>query len=288
MAQKGSAMRKLVSSVLRLLVVLLVACSSDPLPIADGVVDSGSDAAVALDLSEILDFAPPSDFAVLPDCGTLKPGDIFRVEKYPTFYIINSAGEYMYFPLETEGKWKQDIYFIWRDVSDPVCGLSQARFDAMPAPRKLPLGINYRPGTYLVKRAGTQQVYAVLPGNTRAKITPEVAAVLYAPYDTVAGVGSEPVVVPDVYWPNLVNTAPDITEARVHPGMLFKYKDEALVVYYMDQNSVIHMMYRDAISLNHFRGIFLRSVPRSATEGFTFGPNMNGLDPFINDPTQGG
>ncbi|MBU1895290.1 hypothetical protein KJ641_00255, partial [Patescibacteria group bacterium] len=90
--------------------------------------------------------------------------------------------------------------------------------DAYPAPSSAPYGVNYRPGSRLVKVQISNSVYAVGPNNSKLMIdSPEVATALYgANWATLVRDIS------DAYWPNIVTTGATISTNVPHDGMLLQ------------------------------------------------------------------
>lgn len=101
------------------------------------------------------------------NCAELSAGTRFKVANYPAVYIVNKDHKRMYFP-------NSEVYSTWySDYSgivtiDPIC------VDEYPTGG----GVNYRPGSRLVKTAVSPTVYAVGPNNTKHRITNESTAVV--------------------------------------------------------------------------------------------------------------
>lgn len=227
--------------------------------------------------------------ASVPVCGcpVLQPGDMFTVcgPSNGLRYIIDPQGEMMYFPNSTNS----DVFASWRDSDENLITITQPCFDNLWVPVMYPGGVNYRPGTHVVKRVGNNfpQLYVILPDNTLAPISAQVAAELCVPADA-GGVGCEPVEIADVFWPNFTRRAPEITVARVYPGLLFVIAN-GTTVYYTDTNGrFIHEVPNAAFELNHFQRRFVRRVPQSAVNGTFIGAPMRIYEALVSDPAQGG
>lgn len=157
-------------------------------------------------------FIPTAVNAV--DCPELEAGDLFKVPGNSAVYLLNADMERMYFP-------NAEVYKTWYADYSGVVEIPTTCVDAYPAPSAAPFGVNYRPGSRLVKVEISPSVYAVTPNNTKVKIgSEEVAKALYG--DNWAKLVRD---VADVYWPNLVNTGSEITTAALHDGMLVKSGD---------------------------------------------------------------
>ncbi|MFH1287028.1 MAG: hypothetical protein ABII02_04760 [Candidatus Magasanikbacteria bacterium] len=163
-------------------------------------------------------------------CPVLEPGDLYKFPTQTSVFTINKFGERMYFP-------HQNVHLSWYQDFSGIIKIHWTCFDNYPSPDEAPFGINFRPGAYLVKVVGMTNVFAVLPGNTLAKITNEdVAAQLYGEnwkYEVKD--------VYDFFWPNYVNQAPDITEAVPHDGMLVKL-DGNEMVWHVESSALVHVI----------------------------------------------
>lgn len=232
------------------------------------------------------DFTPTTDAG---KCPVLNPGDIFTVSQHPpTEYIINRRGKAMYFPYKFQPDDDDGVYHSWRGSEAGLftISISQDCFDTVQVPSNYPGGVNLRPGSFVVKRPSSSQLYVILPDNTRAPVSPQVVATLYAPAYS-GGENDTALVYLDVFWPNLVNVAPEIIQAHVHPGMLFVV-DSGEVVYYADSDGSIRVVTGSGFTANHFQHRLVRRVPLSATQGMLLGKAISGQVPAIDDPTQGG
>ncbi len=153
-------------------------------------------------------------------CPTLQAGDLFKVPGNSAVYLLNANMQRLYFP-------HANIYHSWYTDYSGVQEIPTSCVDAYPAPSAPPFGVNYRPGSMLVKVQISPSVYVVEPGNTLAKITSEsVASALYG--SNWAGQVAD---VADVFWPNYANRAADITDAVPPNGMLLKVSGGS--VYYV-------------------------------------------------------
>ncbi len=105
------------------------------------------------------------------NCPILTNGNLFKVPKQSAVYVVNDRGERMYFP-------NSEVFATWYDNFKTVREISPLCMDNYP----LGGGVNYRPGTRLIKTSYSNNVYAIEPGNVRRKIvSAEVAAALYGP-----------------------------------------------------------------------------------------------------------
>ena len=111
----------------------------------------------------LLAFAP----AQAVDCPQLAPLTRFKVINYPAVYVVSKDYKRMYFP-------NAEVYDTWYSnylgivTIDPIC------VDNYPSGG----GINYRPGSRLVKTALSPSVFAIGPNNTKHRFTNESTAVV--------------------------------------------------------------------------------------------------------------
>ena len=145
------------------------------------------------------------------ECPALAAGDLFKVPDNTAVYLLNSDMERMYFP-------NAEVYKTWYADYSGINVIPNTCVDAYPAPTAAPYGVNYRPGSRLVKVQISPSVYVVEPGNTKSRIGSEAVAVaLYG-----ADWGTKVRDVSDVFWPNYANNGTELTEATLHNGMLVK------------------------------------------------------------------
>lgn len=157
------------------------------------------------------------------ECPTLEAGDLFKVPNNSAVYLLNADMNRLYFPHST-------VYHTWYEDFSGVVEIPNTCVDAYPAPSSAPFGVNYRPGSTLVKVQISPSVYVVEPGNKKSKLgSEEVAKALYG--DNWA---SKVVDIADVFWPNYSATGDEITEAVPHNGMLVKTSGSATVYFVKD------------------------------------------------------
>ena len=144
-------------------------------------------------------------------CPTLVAGDLFKVPDSSAVYLLNSDRERLYFP-------HSSVYQTWYADFSKVKEIENTCVDNYPAPAKAPFGVNYRPGSRLVKAQISPSVYVIEPGNKIRKVGSEaVARALYG-----ENWESKVVDIADVFWPNYVSKGTELAEAVPHDGMLIK------------------------------------------------------------------
>src|SRR3989339_1375819 len=87
-------------------------------------------------------FLPAVVMAV--DCPELEAGDLFKVADNTAVYLLNADMERMYFP-------NAEVYKTWYADYSGINVIPNTCVDAYPAPTAAPYGVNYRPGSRLVK-----------------------------------------------------------------------------------------------------------------------------------------
>ena len=208
-------------------------------------------------------------------CPAFQSGDLLKVTGRPAIYAVDSNGKVLYFPSGDEFKsWNTGETYGGYTAVDQAC------YDSLPVPAMAPMGVNFRPGSFIVKRASSDQLYVVEPGNKLAKITAAAADALY-------GTTRKTFTVADVFWTNYpsANRGADITEAKVHPGMLVSNADKT---WYVDDNSTLHEVTPSGMTANRFKAAFVRPVTSAMITGLSTGDTYSALVPALSDRTQTG
>jgi len=137
-------------------------------------------------------------------CPELAAGDLYKVPGLTAVYLLNADMESVYFP-------SSEVYHTWYEDFSGVEEIPNTCIDAYP----LAGGVNYRPGSMLVKRDTSPSVYIIEPGNMKTKIgSEEVAAALYG-----ADWASKVRDIASVYWLNFTADGAEITMASLQNGM---------------------------------------------------------------------
>jgi hypothetical protein len=212
--------------------------------------------------------------AAAASCPTFKSGDMLKVTGKPAIYAVDSNGKVLYFPTGDEFKsWTSDNKY------GGYTTVSQECYDSLPVPSMAPYGVTFRPGTYVVKRASSDQLYVVQPGNKLAKITVEAARALY-------GSSYKVMTVADVFWPNYSSVrGADVTEAKVHPGMLVSNGGKK---WYVNSDSKLQEVTDAGFSANRFQSAFTRVASDAMIAGLSFGEVISGAVSTLSDRTQTG
>jgi hypothetical protein len=187
-------------------------------------------------------------------CENLIIGDMVKVAGKAAIYALNQNLQVLYFPSGDEFK-------SWRPTYGGYRLISQECFDLLKVPATYPGAMNYHPGSYVIKRPSSDQLYVVEPNDTLAKTTPELASALYgATYKTMT--------VSDVFWPHYVNRGPDLSTATAHPGMLVKVNG---TIYYIDAVGMLRQVTSAGMTANGFQDKFVQTLPASAIAGMSIG-----------------
>ncbi len=156
--------------------------------------------------------------AAAATCPELEAGDLFKVAGNAAVYLVNSQNKRMYFPTEA-------VYKSWYKDFSGITTIDMSCVDAYAAGG----GVNFRPGSRLVKSFLSPSVYAVGPNNMKHKIDNEAQAVaLYG-----------------ANWPTLVTHLNDVFDSNyqvgaplvgntLHNGQLVKKAGESTVYYVWD------------------------------------------------------
>jgi len=198
--------------------------------------------------AEFIISTPPEELTA--PCPTLSPGDRFKVRGHSAIYLLNENSRRLYFP-------HADVYFTWYRNYAGIQEISSSCVDNYPIPDKPPYGVNFRPGTQLVKLKISNSVYVILPNNTLAKVeSEELAKKLYG--DNWNSLVKD---VNDEYWTNFTVGAA-LTEAKPHNGMTIKKADESQIFYV--QNGERRPVFGDIMDLPGSRILIMPEAVFSA------------------------
>ena len=210
--------------------------------------------------------------AIAAVCPTLAAGDMIKVSGFPAIYSVNKDMKVLYFPSGDEFK-------SW-NVNESYGGyvtVTQACFDSLPVPSAYPGAVNYRAGSWVVKRPSSDQLYVVLPGNSLAKISVADAKLLY-------GNSFKAKVVADAFWPHYTMRGVDVAGA-VHEGMLVS---NAGKTWYVDAGNVLKEVTAAGMTANRFKSSFVHAVAAAALVGTSVGAVMDAAVPALANRTQDG
>lgn len=205
-------------------------------------------------------------------CPTLAAGDMIKVSGKAAIYSVNKDLKVLYFPSGDEFKsWNENNSY------GGYVTVTQECFDSLPVPSAYPGAVNYRPGSYVVKRPSSDQLYVVLPGNSLAKISTTDAAALY-------GASYKVMTVADAFWPHYVNRGADVA-GTVHEGMLVSKDGKT---WYVAAGNVLREVTATGMTANRFKSAFVHSVPAAYLTGTTVGTQLTALETVLTNRTQDG
>ncbi len=248
---------------------ILIYCMSNVLKIAKKALTLGVVSSTIL-WSSMVSVLVPS-VAQAASCPVLNPGDMIKVTGKAAIYAVNNSNKVLYFPSGDEFK-------SWRPTYGGYVSVSQDCFDSLQVPSTYPGAVNFHPGSYVVKRPSSDQLYVVEPGNTLAKVTPEAAKALY-------GTGYKVMTVADAFWPHYVNRGADVTEGKPHPGMLVMNGGKT---WYVDTDMKLREVTATGMTANGFQSKFVHVVTDAMIAGMSFGDKIDAEVKALTDKTQSG
>ncbi len=205
-------------------------------------------------------------------CPALSAGDMIKVSGKAAIYSVDKMSKVLYFPSGDEFKsWNENNSY------GGYVTVTQECFDSLAVPSAYPGAVNYRAGSYVVKRPSSDQLYAVLPGNKLAKISPADAALLY-------GASYKVMTVADAFWPHYTLRGADIA-GMVHEGMLVSNAGKTWLV---DAGSVLREVTATGMTANRLKAAFVHTVPASALVGTSVGSPLSAMESVLTNRTQDG
>ncbi len=151
-------------------------------------------------------------------CPELEAGDLFKVKGNSAVYLVSTGMKRLYFP-------NAEVYNTWYKDFSGITTIDSSCVDAYATGA----GINFRPGSRLVKTPISPSVFAVGPNNMKHKIASEaVATALYG-----AGWNKLVRTLPDVFDSNYAVGA-ELASATLHNGQLVKKSGDSTVYYVWD------------------------------------------------------
>ncbi|PIR74197.1 MAG: hypothetical protein COU35_04015 [Candidatus Magasanikbacteria bacterium CG10_big_fil_rev_8_21_14_0_10_47_10] len=203
------------------------------------------------------------------ECPSLSSGELFKVQGNSAVYILNSDLRRMYFRNSGD-------FYTWFEDFSGVVEIAQDCVSAYPNAVN-PSGVNFRPGSRLIKVVIDPRVYAIGPNNMRHWISSEqVAKDLYG--DNWTTLVND---VQDVFWPNYADGS-DITESTPHNGQLIKVAGSSDVWYVMDG-----MKSKVSGALSAAAAGDVRTVSAAVASAVDDSGNTVAAGEVVADPTQG-
>ncbi len=216
--------------------------------------------------------------AIAAVCPTLNAGDMVKVSGRAAIYSVNASGKVMYFPSGDEFKSWSGLSATAPNQYAGYITITQDCFDSLAVPSTYPGAVNFRAGSYVVKRPSSDQLYVVLPGNSLAKISMTDAKALY-------GSTFKTMTVQDAFWPHYVNRGADVA-GTVHEGMLVS---NAGKTWYVASGMQLREVTAAGMTSNRFKSGWVHSVPASYLAGTSVSASMiDSLDSALSNRTQDG
>ncbi|KKW28346.1 MAG: hypothetical protein UY72_C0075G0005, partial [Candidatus Uhrbacteria bacterium GW2011_GWD2_52_7] len=201
------------------------------------------------------------------ECPTLEAGDLFKVKGNTAVYLLDSDMKRLYFPTS-------EVFHTWFSDFSGVVEIDSTCVSAYPNAVN-PSGINYRPGSRLVKVTISPEVYAVGPGNVRHLLGSEdEAKALYG--DSWASLVRD---VHDFHWPNYT-TGAEVN--GLHNGMLVKRADASMIYTVVDGK----LTAVDG-TLSSFVAGDVHTVASSLVDALELNVNSATAASLVADPSQG-
>lgn len=175
--------------------------------------------------------------------GGFFPGDLLTVAGDSAVYYIGGDCRRYVFPSEAVFKtWFPDFY--------GVAVVTPERIARLPVVGR----VSVRPGTMLVKSAGSSTVYAVEPGShVRPIVSEDVARMIYG-----AAWASRVIELPDILWRSYTVEDVALSPGSYPAGLLFTYEGSP-ERYALMKNSLSGMTVRRRfVSMNAFKANFLQ------------------------------
>jgi len=139
-------------------------------------------------------------------CVKQDPGTLIQANGTTAVYMVDGEGGKRYFP-------NGEVYFSWFSDFSSVVKIEPVCMDDYQSNG----GMNYRPGSFLIKTDVSPSVFAIGIGNMKHKISdPAVAAALYG-----ADWEKKLRVIPDAFDSNY-SVGPALNESVPHDGMIIK------------------------------------------------------------------
>jgi hypothetical protein len=196
-------------------------------------------------------------------CNQLNTGDIFKTPYHSAIYLVDSNNGRMYFP-------NSEIYYTWFDDFSSVQTIDPTCVDNYPTHG----GVNYRPGSRLIKSVISPSVYVIEPGNQIRKIASEqVATSLYG--SNWASVVRD---VDDYFMDNYVKGSP-ISEAIPHNGQFVKVFGSQSSYYIGNGKRFVLSEQIRQRNIGEIRGISFETMQKVSDAGLFVSPSSAFTNP---------
>jgi hypothetical protein len=203
-----------------------------------------------------------------PKCPIISPGDDIKIIGKSTLYYVDATLTYRYYP-------SMAIYRSWNGPHQAYKVVPEDCMANLKQPTAFPLAINFRPGSVIVKRQNSDDLYTILPGNTLAPISTSTAHILYK--------DKQPMVISSQEWPNYLYFAPIVKENVVHAGMLLVANKK---YYWINPQRVVQEISTKGLTANKLTSDFFTTVSSTVFSTLKRGTRIDVLVPQLTDKTQ--
>ena len=210
-------------------------------------------------------------------CPAFVSGDNIKVTGRAAIYAVDNLNHVRYYPSGDEWKSWTEKSATAANQYEGYISVTQECFDSLSVPSTYPGAVNFRPGSYVLKRVSSDKLYVVEPGNTLAEISPADATALY-------GSNYRVMTIQDAFWPHYVNRGVTVA-GKVHEGMLVSSEGKT---WYVAANNVVREVTASGMTGNRFKTAFVHTVPASYLAGTTVGTPLTAADPVVSNRTQDG
>ena len=208
-----------------------------------------------------------SNVQAAPLCPVISPGDDIKVAGKSTLYYVDTNLTYRYYP-------SMDVYRSWNGTRTPYKVVPAECLANLKPPTSFPLAINFRPGSTVVKKQNTDQLFVIIPGNTLMPISSSTAHSLYK---------TEPSIISNQEWPNYLHFTSALKETTVPPGMLFTNNKKN---YWVNPQGVVQEISAAGVGANKLISTDFRAVSSTIFSSLKRGMRIDKLVPALTDRTQ--
>ncbi len=202
--------------------------------------------------------------------ANLEAGDLIKGSHAAVYYYATDGNRYTFPTQSTYMTWYTDFSGVKTITDDELAAIDLAG------------NIVVRPGTNLVKIQSVPKVFAVEPNGMLTWVeTEEVAEALYG-----ENWAQRVIDVPDGFWVNYTDSGEALDGTEFPEGSLIQYEGTSDVYYVSGDGTQRRIANESAFDANGFQWDYILTAPSGL--GLTDGPEINGYDEDLYDPSQGG
>jgi hypothetical protein len=212
-------------------------------------------------------------FLILPveanDCQNLQPFDEVKVPGKPALYVLDTNRALRFYP---DG----GVYKTWKPAYGGYKKIDEVCLFSLVTPTTNPFSINFRPGSKLIQKEFSTQLYVIEPGNSLVPITTYAASLLYKNF--------VPTILTAQQLSNYaISSNTLISNPIVHPGMIFRINSQ---VWYVNKNNQLQEITSDGLSSNHVAEQFIRTFGVENIQGLSKTEPIRSWVAELSDQTQ--